>query len=277
MTAPEWLHYALYPGDGARLDRVVREVVAPAVARAGVAGPPRRWFFLRFTDELGPHVRLRFAGGQGAVDAIHQAVDPALRRALREVTAPPRERTPPGITGCHQGFYEPELDRYGGRAGVALAEAVFEVSSEVTLALLGRADVAARRRALALTLMRRAARSTLREADLPGLWTRYERHWSGGAGPAAATRRARYQELARARAARARERMAEVAADATVGRLLEAYAGALQVHRDRLAAGAVAHHVHLTNNRLGIPPAEEGYLARVLLVLDHAGPPGGAG
>ena len=167
MTAPEWLHYALYPGDGARLDRVVREVVAPAVARAGVAGPPRRWFFLRFTDELGPHVRLRFAGGQGAVDAIHQAVDPALRRALREVTAPPRERTPPGITGCHQGFYEPELDRYGGRAGVALAEAVFEVSSEVTLALLGRADVAARRRALALTLMRRAARSTLREADLP--------------------------------------------------------------------------------------------------------------
>jgi hypothetical protein len=30
---------------------------------------------------------------------------------------------------------------------------------------------------------------------------------------------------------------------------------------------SVFRHVHLTNNRLGIPPAEEGYLARVLSEL----------
>jgi thiopeptide-type bacteriocin biosynthesis protein len=268
-----WLHYALYPGDGELLDDLVRTAVAPAVARAAVHGPAERWFFLRYTDDLGPHVRLRFGGRSAAIDRIYREVDPLLRTALAELTASRARGT--AEVGCHHGFYELELDKYGGPAGVAAAEVLFQASSEAAIGLLAAGDLAARRRATALVLMSVAAASALRPAGVPEFWQRYEWHWSGGDQPGAAARRARYRDLAGNRAATAAVQVAEVAHGPLIGRLLRGYQDALLTHRDALAAsgGPIAsadsafHQVHLTNNRLGIPPAEEGYLARLLLHL----------
>jgi thiopeptide-type bacteriocin biosynthesis protein len=276
MMGYDWLHYALYPGVGIRLEDVVCHVVAPAVARAKAVEPELRWFFLRYTDELGAHVRLRFAGSRTTVDAVYGEVDPVLRAGLAEVIESTRRDARTGAesnaTGCYHGIYEPELDKYGGPVGVELAETVFQVSSEVTLALLTDPDggVATHRRALALVLMRQAARATELDAGAEEFWQRYEWYWSGGT--AGAARRSRYLELARERRARAVEQLDEVIRWPCLGPLLARYDDALH----RYAAGpppippadAVRHQVHLTNNRLGIPPAEEGFLARLLLTID---------
>lgn len=266
----DWLYYTLYPGDGALLDRVVREVVAPAVDHATTAGPPECWFFLRYTDDLGPHIRLRFGGRPAVVDAIRQAVDPVLRVALHDVTL----TVTGGVTGCYPAFYEPEFDRYGGSVGVAEAEALFDTSSRTALALLTGADAAVtRRRALALALMGRAVRAALPPAEQPAFWERYEWHWSGGGRPTAAARRDRYRQQARTRAGAAAEQVAEVTGSPATGGLLDGYENALRALCGNTIPPerAAFHHVHLTNNRLGIPPSEEGYLARLMLELGTSG------
>lgn len=283
----EWLHYELYPGGPLKLDQVVRDVVRPAVIAATAAGPPQRWFFLRYADELGAHVRLRFGGPRGVVNEICRRVDPLLRRLLDGVARSPSPRPPtgawptqgghPGPAGCYHGFYQPELDKYGGPVGVDIAEALFQASSRVVLAMLTDAEAAVStgRRALALVLMREAVRSTVDAADAPAFWNAYESHWSGG--PAQTARlESGYRRLARDRAASAEHRMTQLEVDSSVGPLVADYRAALRTCRaDLLTAGvpvlpgqAAFQQVHLTNNRLGIPPAEEAYLARLLLEID---------
>ncbi len=289
MMTRDWLHYALYPGVATRLEDVVCHVVAPAVARAKAVTPAVRWFFLRYTDELGAHVRLRFGGPGPVVDGIYGEVDPLLRAGLAEVAASARKDGRTGaessVAGCYHGIYEPELDKYGGPAGVELAEAVFQVSSEVTLAVLTNPDggVVTHRRAVALALMRQAVRVAVGPAVDPAgvaaFWQRHEWYWSGGA--AGAARRARYVQLAEERRARAVEQLDEVTRWPFLPGLLTTYHDALRGYAANLAASGVAstpteavlHHVHLTNNRLGIPPAEEGLLARLLLAIDAGARP----
>ena len=56
--ASEWLYVKLYTGP-ATADGVLRDVLAPVVAEAGL--PPGSWFFIRYGDPDW-HVRLRFHG-----------------------------------------------------------------------------------------------------------------------------------------------------------------------------------------------------------------------
>jgi Lantibiotic biosynthesis dehydratase C-term len=96
----DWLYYLLYPGHPAKLDRTLAAVVAPVVAVAGPGG--YRWFFLRYTDPLGAHIRLRFGGGCAEIDRIYRAVNRMARTAIAEVAREPapqnRWSTPPSPT-----------------------------------------------------------------------------------------------------------------------------------------------------------------------------------
>ena len=102
-------------------DRVIREVVAP-LARS-CRPDAVRWFFLRYGEE-GSHVRLRFlAPGPVLEETIWPRVT-AAAAASELVVRATRER------------YEPEVERYGGPWGLALAEELFHHQSETALALL---------------------------------------------------------------------------------------------------------------------------------------------
>lgn len=122
--APLWLTaYLFFEGHvySEAADRVIREVVTP-LARS-CCPDAGRWFFLRYAEEAS-HVRLRFfAPGPVLEETIWPRVAEAAASSELVVRAT-RER------------YEPEVERYGGPWGLALAEELFHRQSEAALALL---------------------------------------------------------------------------------------------------------------------------------------------
>jgi thiopeptide-type bacteriocin biosynthesis protein len=121
---PLWLTaYLSFEGHvyGEAADRVIREVVAPLAKACGPGAV--RWFFLRYAEETS-HVRLRFLA-PGPV--LEETIWPRVAEAAASselVVHSTRER------------YEPEVERYGGPWGLALAEELFHLQSETALALL---------------------------------------------------------------------------------------------------------------------------------------------
>lgn len=120
----DWLYLKLYTGS-ATADLVLRDAVAPLVARALESGAANRWFFVRYDDPQN-HLRIRF-GGEAArlrelIDLLPGTLDPLLREAR--------------ITRWQLDTYEREIERYGGAAGVDIAERIFHVDSEAALAVL---------------------------------------------------------------------------------------------------------------------------------------------
>jgi thiopeptide-type bacteriocin biosynthesis protein len=121
----EWMYAKIYCGS-ATADRVLRRVVAPLVRRARAEGWIDRWFFIRYADPA-MHVRLRF---HGAPDVLRGALLPALA-----------ERVAP-LLGDGSSWrlqldtYEREVERYGGDAGIELAEALFEADSDAVTEIL---------------------------------------------------------------------------------------------------------------------------------------------
>lgn len=122
----EWLYAKLYTGT-AGADRVLTELIAPWVAGLRRDGALDRWFFLRYADPRW-HVRVR-------VRADAERVRSVVLPRLHEAVAPWLE------DGCvvkvSLDTYEREVERYGGDAGIELAEAVFEADSDASLAIVG--------------------------------------------------------------------------------------------------------------------------------------------
>ena len=119
-----WLYAKLYTGT-ATADQVLCEVVSPLLAELRAAGAIDGWFFLRYGDP-DHHLRLRFRGDPArlageALPALHRAAAPLLDDAR--------------ITRVALDTYEREVERYGGPAGVELAEALFAADSDAVLAI----------------------------------------------------------------------------------------------------------------------------------------------
>ncbi|HYH98228.1 lantibiotic dehydratase [Hyalangium sp.] len=118
----EWLYAKLYGGP-ATLDRLLGGPLGEAVRQARASGAADRWFFIRYKDPE-THVRLRFHGPPARLEA---EVWPALRQAcasLMEEGSGWRVQLD---------TYERELERYGGPAGIELAEELFAADSEAVL------------------------------------------------------------------------------------------------------------------------------------------------
>jgi len=110
----EWLYVKLYCGI-ACADRILQEMIAPLVRRLLGEGAIDKWFFIRYGDPHW-HLRLRLHGpgerlASEALPAIHAAAETFLRNG--------------SIWRLQADTYERELERYGGREGIELAEAVF--------------------------------------------------------------------------------------------------------------------------------------------------------
>lgn len=121
----EWLYLKLYAGVPT-LDRWLQTTLADALERLSASGLAQRWFFLRYNDpEM--HVRLRVHGEPRRLEA---EVWPVLREACA------------ASLEAGEGWrlqldtYEREVERYGGPAGVELAEELFTADSEAVLHIL---------------------------------------------------------------------------------------------------------------------------------------------
>lgn len=122
----EWLYLKLYTGT-TLAERVLTEAVEPLVRQALTSGAASQWFFLRYGDPDW-HLRVRLNGDprrlHGEVlEHLHTLLRPLQREGL--------------VHRVQVDTYEREVERYGGDAGMPLAEQWFHADSEAALELLG--------------------------------------------------------------------------------------------------------------------------------------------
>jgi thiopeptide-type bacteriocin biosynthesis protein len=120
-----WCSFKAYAGT-AGTDDLLREVIAPAVARTRLSRAASNWFFVRYADP-GWHLRLRFTGDP---ERLRAQVEPALAEALANSIADGR------VWRVQLDTYEREIERYGGLHGMELAEQVFCADSDAALQIL---------------------------------------------------------------------------------------------------------------------------------------------
>jgi thiopeptide-type bacteriocin biosynthesis protein len=119
-----WLYLNLYTGS-ATADLVLRDAIAPLVARAMESGAAQRWFFIRYNDPQN-HLRVRFGGEpvrlREIIDWLPELLDPLLAEGR--------------ISRWQLDTYEREVERYGGPEGMEIAEQIFHADSEAVLAVV---------------------------------------------------------------------------------------------------------------------------------------------
>jgi thiopeptide-type bacteriocin biosynthesis protein len=125
----DWLYVRLYGGE-ASADEVLLGTVGPLTSMARDAGLVRRWFFLRYADPE-PHLRVRWYGRPAdltgeLLPSLQAALEPLLDDGL--------------LWRVDLGTYEREVERYGGPAGIELAEEIFDADSGFVLDALGSLD-----------------------------------------------------------------------------------------------------------------------------------------
>lgn len=124
LPGGEWLYAKLYCPQGLQ-DRILAGHLPQLVTTIDDAVD--RWFFVRYRDQVGHHLRLRFHGdpavlGSRTLPALHHWAE-GLRRA--------------GLAGALVlDTYDPELERYGGPAAITMAEQVFHADSMAVLTQL---------------------------------------------------------------------------------------------------------------------------------------------
>jgi len=121
----EWLQLNLHTGSSAA-DDVLRELVAPQVARALRSGTVDRWFFVRYS-EPDWHLRLFLHGDPaGLLPDVLPSLHAAAAALLQDGT----------LWNLQIDTYRREVERYGGPDGIEIAEAIFQADSEAVLGIV---------------------------------------------------------------------------------------------------------------------------------------------
>jgi thiopeptide-type bacteriocin biosynthesis protein len=278
MPTSTWLSFTIYVFDRAELIDWIMLVTLPSILRE--LGNPR-WFFIRYSDERGIHLRLRIEVSND---------DAALFASIV------RERCtfPFFVTGCfkdQQWFlpawaaspiaspsisdqpatevevvpYEPEVALYG-KKGILAAEQFFFESSEVVLSVLQQLRHKQIRKSVALALMELCRRAFDPASDAGEFWNSYRDLWLQGM---AAGAQWRSSFVGKAAMVSPDQLLCDGPMKGVVDRLEQAFAQAARAYAS-LEPGwlknrsVVNQFVHLTNNRLGLAPLEESYLAQLL-------------
>lgn len=281
-------------------DQIILEVVRPFVETCEARGWIRGFFFIRY-GELGSHVRLRLYGDP---TILAEEVAPALQEHVHEMlpgdlAASPQEEPaavtlPSAVPSLRWIPYEPEVERYGGPIAIRAAEQLFWCSSRVCIELLGRSSVVDREvrlgRALP-TLPTLLGVFTDNPAEAASLALLHRDSFVGhptlGRGPDyRETFNAGFQRQASTLCEHVHAFWTAVQERDALPPPLDGYHDGLKAVRERLgtileagqlhARGGVVStwgearrallpsYGHMTNNRLGITPWEEGYLMHMV-------------
>jgi thiopeptide-type bacteriocin biosynthesis protein len=119
----EWLYAKLYTGH-ATSDQILTEAIAPIIAELR---DPSSWFFLRYADPAW-HVRFRVRGEPAW---LYGEVMPRLASSTQVMLEDGR------MWKLQLDTYEREVERYGGPAGIDLAERLFCADSDCVIDILG--------------------------------------------------------------------------------------------------------------------------------------------
>ncbi|HXE11319.1 MAG TPA: thiopeptide-type bacteriocin biosynthesis protein [Bryobacteraceae bacterium] len=282
----DWLYFKIYPRQFHQLDRVIEQIVHPAICRASENSGLERWHFLRYADERGWHIRLRLRGAKQFHEEwsreIRELVDSALPQlgerqpAPRLISSTASFDTRPTEPGCESGTYEPEYEKYGGAIGVAIAEELFEASSDTAVKALLAIQNPTERFLLYLSLTRSLVQRFHRTPDEQRRFLEYYLwYWSGQDRPGASQARQKLREAARHRRTFVRHQLDGLAEHAHINSLVDQQEkdlahtlNTLRAAEDEITetpARLSFDYLHMNNNRLGVLPSEEAYLAALLL------------
>lgn len=290
-STPEWLSaYLFFHGDiySPVADQLVAQLVTPFVAHCQENNLIDQYFFIRYSEN-GPHIRLRLFG---TPTVLENTVKPALQEQL----LPDMDlRWIP---------YEPEIARYGGPAGIAIAEDFFHQSSQTSLQLisqfLGKGQGARLGKGLlAMVVLIHAFYNERAEAAHffhnystgylksrvrnPELQTHWRNKFQQG-----------FDKQSAMLAAYVNETWKRLDANAPVTPVLDAYYRQMETSKTRFASAfeagdlrqqddtpftdwhnatraIISSYVHMMNNRLGINIEDETYLA--YLITQALSPP----
>ncbi len=275
-----WLYFKIYVGEAAyAMDSLVTNLLPELVVEAR----PCYWFFLRYYDERGPHIRFRLnvptVGAEVAAAAIERAISDAVKkihylpqgvhRPLIALDLPTAKRSMYTV-GAEKSEYEPEFAKYGGESLIDLAHDAFTISSEVAIAVLAAERVGTvSRKSLAPILMNAALEAFADEEPAATFWQKYALFWLGKAPDSGASWIASFEakadELSRSGISVLADRLDSVAAKAVEQireNLAKISAAYLQAKVDVETWNSVRFNLcHLMNNRLGFNMIEEAYLA----------------
>jgi thiopeptide-type bacteriocin biosynthesis protein len=289
----EWHYYKIYIGANLdALDFVITDCLAVALDSLDRDS----WFFLRYVDEGGLHLRLRIRlpGSEGS------PVEREVYRALHDGLSLLSQRVPsthvplvsfdghpaaPAMEGspvhCSRDRYVPELDVFGGESGMGIAEEVFCVSSDIArkvLVLESRGEF--NRKDCVLPFFVEALKAFLNGAAFIEFLERYATFWLSG-NPDIGTYKSAFAEKAYAILDEGVEIIPALTPQdielqsliarwrKTLRNAHERYKKDCPVYTPVLADTLAFYFIHLMNNRLGFTTLDESYLA-VLLTKTYA-------
>lgn len=320
-----WMAFHIFYASDA--NPIVTECVKPFVDRKRSEGTLARWFFIKYWLE-GPHLRVRLLPARAAAsEALRKEFLEEVQRflarrpALYETDFDGAEELYTRMFMAEYGEdewarrygdgkmpfrdnnsvvefeYEPEYDRYGGSAGVALAEWHFEHSSDVVAALLEQTNTHVRPTLLGLstqlTLMMAYAFLGSDEA-VSRFFTRYRTFWETTYQEPSDDYHENFEKSLRVSEGALCERIervkaALVADPGTLGYLERSWLAHCRDLRTRVLATApdmdfggrvlptdsaedyealatvlLSSYIHMTNNRLGAAILDEIYLSYLI-------------
>ncbi|MGD8167300.1 lantibiotic dehydratase C-terminal domain-containing protein [Herbiconiux sp. P16] len=279
----DWLYWNVYPKAGPQLDHAVRlvgaELVQPHIETI------QRWFFIRFLDGRGPHLRVRIRADRETLDAITARRDhltSALEHVSRETRSRDRffgrsseiwNRWPMADSpAIHGDFYEPERSKWGDGADLLQSEDVFAASSCLALAMITShtdRQLGSARLPFATRVAHDAAVAFAGPSNARQILLRHSEWWKGPAGGTINSSRIDEATTEKLRAATLAGYPEGI--DLFARPFLTAIHGlaAPTAKPRRSPLYRFHHHLHLQLNRLGVYPLHEAVVAEAAARLSE--------
>ncbi|WP_162309104.1 thiopeptide-type bacteriocin biosynthesis protein [Brevibacillus antibioticus] len=282
----EWLYYKIYSERNNHFDVMIKEIVAPAcnlLVQHKIH--PAKWFFIRYVDYTGYHLRVRFKistqGLDQATKVLESYFSEMIPCVLKMDVVPPRSLIPvqqdhnkknaesPGT--IELAVYEPEISKYGGSEGVSKAEPIFQQSSELVVnsiedIIVGQID----RYLLGLAIMKLKLDTLFLHDEKEELLflQHYLFYWTGAKYSASGQQLAKkFLELTIKKVKAIESDMTEllpIVNRTYISLVASTIEQVLKIsHKSKVEL--LFHYIHMMNNRLGITPLEEAYLAAILI------------
>ncbi|MCC9197237.1 lantibiotic dehydratase C-terminal domain-containing protein [Arthrobacter sp. zg-Y820] len=286
-STAQWWTLSFYTGGFDVADGIIGELVTPLAAQAQAKGA-RRWYYTRCMEPANAHVRLRILAEPEVLERLKFLLA-ALRdqasgvighlEVTHEYSEPATDRPNPGGTEQQNLRMEADLAKYGGVEGLALAEEVFELSSDLGAWATARFPKVQNRWALGSLLLFDSARAMMkgpRSASWPDrrriswdyYWDSHLRSCTSGFGSRAASVRQAMTVQVAAKVMPTQRLMAATAAESAVEnwrrrwfRTIDTYLyRADKARLSRSAQHLTVYQAHMLLNRLGLSLREEAAL-----------------
>lgn len=129
IAGTEWLYYIVHLGPQTS-DRFLTDSLAPHIGDLIESNTIDKWFFIRYKDEKGMHLRVRFHLGDPqqiglVIGSMQVALAPYIQNRL--------------VSDVSINTYKREIERYG-EATIEDFETLFFINSELTIAIISRTD-----------------------------------------------------------------------------------------------------------------------------------------